>query len=115
MNRTSIRQSDVNEYIKSTKLIPSSNPLKLPSPDLLTGHERIDLTENPIIFPRFVYSKKIFKLRCFSHPFPIKDRKPDRLEDLQQQLLEKDEVISRLKDQLSRRPGRVVTFFLLFL
>lgn len=50
MNRTSIRQSDINEYIKSTKLIPSSNPLRLPSPDKLTGKEQIATTENPVRF-----------------------------------------------------------------
>ena len=50
MNRTSIRQSDVNEYIKTTKLIPCSNPLKQPSPDKLTGKEQISSTENPIRF-----------------------------------------------------------------
>lgn len=55
MNRPSIRQSDLGEYIKSTKLIPSSNPLKLPSPDQLTGREQISLTENPI---RFFFSIK---------------------------------------------------------
>lgn len=50
MNRTSIRQSDLSEYIKSTKLIPSSNPLKQPSPDKLTGKEQIRMTENPLKF-----------------------------------------------------------------
>ena len=41
-----IRQNR-NEYIQQTKTLPTSNPIRSPSPDYLLREEKIPMTSNP--------------------------------------------------------------------
>lgn len=49
MIRKSYRQSSVHEYINITKQLPSTNPLRSPTPDIHSRRERIAKTPSPHI------------------------------------------------------------------
>ena len=49
MIRKSYRQSSVHEYINITKQLPSSNPIRSPTPDVHSRRERIEKTPSPHI------------------------------------------------------------------
>jgi len=49
MSRKSFRQSSVHEYINITKQLPSTNPIRSPTPDIHSRKERIERTPSPHI------------------------------------------------------------------
>lgn len=49
MIRKSYRQASVHEYINITKQLPSTNPIRSPTPDIHSRKERIEKTLSPVI------------------------------------------------------------------
>ena len=59
MIRKSYRQASVHEYINITKQLPSTNPIRSPTPDIHSRKERIEKTMSPNIAPNRTHLKNI--------------------------------------------------------